>query len=88
MFATETISPVSRFSVYTSRNSDSLDATPINPDQNSSVTPFMAKIIDRNCQGGEAATIINDLSAEKLLEVIDISKIPKILPSKDSGMSP
>jgi hypothetical protein len=31
----------------------------------------VAKLIDRNCQGGEAATIINDLSAQKLLEVMD-----------------
>jgi hypothetical protein len=71
MFATETISPVSTFSVYTSRKSDNLDATPINSDQNSAVTPLVAKLIDRNCKGGEAATIINDLSAEKLLEVMD-----------------
>lgn len=71
MFATETISPVSTFSVYTSCQSDHLDATPINPDQNYAVTPLVAKLIDRNCQGGEAATIINDLSAQKLLEVMD-----------------
>ncbi len=71
MFATETISPVSTFSVYTSRKSDNLNATPSNPEQNSPVAPLVAKLIDRNCQGGEAATIINDLSAEKLLEVMD-----------------
>lgn len=71
MFAAETTAPVSTFSFYTSRNSDSLDAISINPGQNSSVTPLVAKLIDRNCQGGEAATIINDLSAQKLLEVMD-----------------
>ena len=54
MFATETISPVSTFSVYTSRNSDSLDATQINSDKNSPVAPLVAKLIVREASRRES----------------------------------
>lgn len=71
MFARHTISDFPPFYVQNPNVSDSLEAPHLNEGNNSEVTPLVARLIDRACRGGEQAISVNDLSAEKLLEIMD-----------------
>ena len=71
MFARDTISNIESFYVHNSNVSDCLENPHLNESNNSEVTPLVARLIDRACRGGEQAISVNDLSAEKLLEIMD-----------------